>query len=175
MGVREEPRESLEATLAGFVARRHMLLILDNCEHILAPCADLVCGLLVACPRLHVLATSCEPLGVQGETLYPVAPLSVRPPRPSVEDLQRYESAGLFLARARTCRPGFSATPANSTAIARVCRQLDGIPLALELAAARVATLPVEVLAERLHDCLRLLTGGPRTALPREAHAACHA
>jgi predicted ATPase len=168
VGVREEPGELLTATLAAFLAPRHLLLILDNCEHLLGPCAGLAASLLAACPRLGILATSREPLGVPGEVLYPLSPLAVPRTGMQAEDLFSNEAAALFLTRARACRPGFSATPANAAAIVQICTQLDGIPLAIELAAARVTMLPVEMIADRLHNCLQLLTGGPRTALPRQ-------
>jgi predicted ATPase/DNA-binding SARP family transcriptional activator len=168
LGVREEAEQPLLDTLAGFLAPRRLLLLLDNCEHVLAPCAELAAGLLSACPGLRILATSREPLGVSGETIYRVASLAVPPPDASPSALADYEAVALFRARALAAARVDRFTPTATAVIARICRRLDGIPLAIELAAARAATLPLQTLAARLDDSFSLLTGGPRTALPRQ-------
>ena len=165
LGVREQPEEPLTVTLAAFLAPRHLLLLLDNCEHLLAPCAALTAILLAACPQLHLLATSREGLGVPGEMLFAVPSLSVPPLDVQPEALELYDAAVLFLARAtRVTEPPATA----AAAIARICARLDGIPLAVELAAARTTMLHVEALADRLADCFHVLTTGARTALPRQ-------
>jgi predicted ATPase len=170
LGQREEPVRSLLATLAGYLGPRQLLLVLDNGEHLIGACAELAAGLLRTCPSMRLLATSREGLEVAGETLYRVPSLAVPDPQllPAVGRLPDYEAVRLFLDRARTRRPQFGLTEANAAAVAAVCRRLDGIPLAIELAAARVDVLSVEQIAARLDDRFRLLTGGPRTALPRQ-------
>src|SRR5262245_28040016 len=160
--LREEPGRSLVETLADALRTKRLLLVLDNCEHLVEPCARLAEALLRSCADLRILATSRESLGVAGEVAWRVPSLRTPDPEllPPVEQLERYDAVRLFAERARLARPGFAVTPANAAAVARVCHQLDGIPLALELAAARVAVLPVEQIAARLHDRFRLLTGG---------------
>jgi predicted ATPase/class 3 adenylate cyclase len=169
-GVREEPHRSLTATLADALRPRTLLLVLDNCEHLLPACAGLAETLLQHCPRLRILATSREGLRIAGETTYRVPSLSMpdrdRSPSPAV--LTRCEAAQLFVDRAIAAVPSFTLSDQNAVAVAQVCHRLDGIPLAIELAAARVKVLPVEKVAERLGDRFRLLTGGSRTALPRQ-------
>lgn len=148
---------------------RHILLLIDNCEHLIGACAELATALLRACPGLSVMATSREALGIASETAWHVPPLATPPDdEPSFATAPGYEAVQLFVERARASRPDFVLTHANAPAVLRICRQLDGLPLALELAAARLGTLPVEVLAARLGDCFALLTGGSRTALPRQ-------
>lgn len=147
-----------------------MLLVLDNCEHLLSACAGLAGALLRACPQVTLLASSREALGIVGEQTYRVPSLSVpglRQP-PTVESLSGYESVRLFLDRAALSRADFCLTAPNARALASVCRHLDGIPLAIELAAARVRALSVEEIDSRLGSRFRLLTGGSRTALPRQ-------
>jgi predicted ATPase/DNA-binding CsgD family transcriptional regulator len=169
LGVREQPGRPLSESLAEFLAPRSLLLVLDNCEHLIQACAELADRLLRACPRLTILATSREPLGIAGETTWRVPSLALpdaeRPP--ATDDLGRYEAIRLFVERARAALPDFRLTDRNARAVAQVCQRLDGIPLALELAAARVRGLSVEQLAAGLDDRFRLLTGGSRTALPR--------
>ena len=167
--MREEPGRPLPATLAEALRPKRLLLVLDNCEHLLDACARLADELLRACPHLTVLATSREALGVAGEAPYRVPSLAVPGPdaRPPAETLAQYEAVRLFAARAAVVQPAFAVTTQNARAVAAVCRRLDGIPLALELAAARVRVLPVQHLHARLEDRFRLLTGGPRTALAR--------
>ena len=169
LGLKEEPGRPLLDTLTNHLSNKRILLVLDNCEHLVQASAQLAEALLQACPNLYLLATSREMLGVAGECALVVPSLSMPDPRasPSVEILSRYEAVRLFAERAATVRSGFTLTDENSTAIAQICQRLDGIPLALELAAARLRMLPVEQIAARLDDAFRLLTGGSRTALPR--------
>jgi non-specific serine/threonine protein kinase len=145
-------------------------LILDNCEHVIEASAQLVDALLHACPDLTLLASSREQLGVSGEAAYRVPSLSLPDPRhpEEVEALSHYEAVRLFVDRAQLALAGFAITAENATAIAQICRRLDGIPLAIELAAARVNVLSVDQIAARLNNAFRLLTGGSRTALPRQ-------
>ena len=168
--LREERGRPLLATLADALRPRRTLLLLDNCEHLLDACARLVDPLLRACPHLTVLATSREALGVAGEGPYRVPSLGLPDPGrvPPAAALARYEAVRLFAERAAVARPGFAVTDRNAPAVAQVCARLDGIPLALELAAARMRVLPVGDLLDLLEDRFRLLTGGSRTALPRQ-------
>jgi predicted ATPase len=167
--VREAPGQPLLQTLVESLRPRQMLLVLDNCEHLVGACAHLAQGLLQSCPHLRVLATSREALGIAGETRYRVPSLSLPAAErlPVLEHLGQYEAVRLFLERAAAVLPGFRLTAANAAGVAEVCRRLDGIPLAIELAAARMNALPVEELAARLEDRFRLLRSGSRTALPR--------
>ena len=168
--VREQPGRPLMATLSDYLRPKTLLLILDNCEHLVDACAQLATALLTACPRLKILASSREALGVAGETAYRVPSLSLPDPRqpPSFESLSHSEAARLFIERAQASQPHFAPAAHNFSAIAQICQRLDGIPLALELAAARVKLFTVEQIAVRLDDRFRLLTGGSRTALPRQ-------
>ncbi len=149
---------------------RQLLLVLDNCEHLLDACAQLAEVLLRTCPRLRILATSREPLGLVGETRWRVPSLSLptRDERASPAAVACCEAVQLFLERGRAVQPQFALTPANASAVAGVCTRLDGIPLALELAAARLSALGVADLYARLDQRFRLLTGGSSTALPRQ-------
>jgi predicted ATPase len=169
LGVREEPGRPLVETLTEYLQPRQLLLVLDNCEHLIGACAQLAQRLLEACPDLRLLATSREGLGVPGEALFRVPTLAVPiPPPPPVEQLTQYEAVRLFIDRALLGQLSFAVTNANAPAVAEVCHRLDGIPLAIELAAARVKALPVEQIAARLDDRFKLLTGGSRTGLPRQ-------
>ncbi len=170
LGVREEAGRPLTTTLTDHLNQKHLLLVLDNCEHLVAACAALAGALLRACPRLHILATSREGLEVAGEQRYrvpslPVPDLAHLPPP---ERLAESAAVALFLARAQERRPDFVLTAQNARAVAQVCARLDGIPLAIELAAARVGSLSVEGIAARLDDRFRLLAGGARDVLPRQ-------
>lgn len=169
LNVREQPGRPLLQTLSDVLRPTHALLLLDNCEHLIGACAQCIHTLLRACPNLQVLATSREALGVAGELTYRVPSLSVPDidRLPSVEGLLRHEAVRLFVDRAMLVSPGFRVSDQNAPAVARVSHRLDGIPLAIELAAARLKTLTVEQIAARLSDRFRLLTAGPRTALPR--------
>ncbi|MEU7902250.1 BTAD domain-containing putative transcriptional regulator [Actinoplanes sp. NPDC049118] len=155
-----EPLTRLTEALAG----KDLLLILDNCEHLIDAAASVADALLRAAPGLRLLATSREPLGIPGEQLWPVEPLAVAP---SESHAAGYPAVRLLLDRAVAARPGFRLDPHTTGPVVRICRALDGMPLAIELAAARLRTLPVEVLADRLADRFQLLTNGSRTALPR--------
>lgn len=169
LGVREQPGRPLAGTLSEHLRAKKMLLLLDNCEHLLEACATLAGGLLRSCPGLRVLATSRESLGITGEVAWPVPSLSLPDLRRllDVESLHRYEAARLFVERAAALKPTFELTEQNAPSVARVCYRLDGIPLALELAAARSKVLSVEQIADRLDDCFGLLSAGGRTAMPR--------
>ncbi|HEV3497400.1 MAG TPA: BTAD domain-containing putative transcriptional regulator, partial [Actinomycetes bacterium] len=156
LGLREEAGQSPAGTLAAHLRSRHLLLVLDNCEHLVGPAAVLAEGLLRTCPRLTVLATSREPLGVPGEATWRVPSLSTA------------GATALFTERARAVRPDFTVDEAAAPVVAHLCRRLDNIPLAIELAAARTIALSVEEIAERLDDRFRLLSGGARTAVPRQ-------
>jgi predicted ATPase/DNA-binding XRE family transcriptional regulator len=168
LGAREVPGHAALDTLVDFLHARTTLLVLDNCEHLVVACAGLADALLRACPGLRVLATSREPLGVPGEAVWRVPSLGVPPPGAADADVGRSEAVRLFTERARLVQPGYAVTAANAAAVAQLCRRLDGIPLALELAAARAGSLTVEQIAARLDDRFRLLTGGARTALRRQ-------
>jgi predicted ATPase/class 3 adenylate cyclase len=169
LGVHELADRPLLATLGDYLRGRDLLLLLDNCEHLLDACAQLTNRLLHACSRLRILATSRELLGIAGETAWRAPSLSLPDSRERLFGfLDRYESSQLFLERARAARPDFTVTHENASALVQICRRLDGIPLAIELAAARVRALSVEQIAARLDDRFRLLTGGSRTALRRQ-------
>ena len=157
------PRERLLA----LIADREMILILDNCEHVLDAVAELVDKMLAAAPGVRVLATSREPLALTGETLCPVASLALPADDPSAEAALESSAVQLFAERAGSVRPGFQLTAANVEPVVRICRALDGIPLAIELAAARLRSLSAHQVADRLDDRFRLLSSGSRTALPR--------
>ncbi|WP_213456888.1 BTAD domain-containing putative transcriptional regulator [Rhizomonospora bruguierae] len=149
------------------LAHQETLLVLDNCEHLVAAAAEVATALLVRCPRLWVLATSREPLAVDGEALVPLASLDLPPPGADPAGAARSPAVRLFVERAAAVRPGFAVAPATVGDVVQVVRRLDGLPLALELAAARLRTLPLADLAAGLSDRFRLLAGGSRTALPR--------
>src|SRR6266566_20555 len=168
LGVREEPGQPLEATLEDALRGRRLLMILDNCEHLVAACAQLCARLLASCRWLRVLATSREPLRVPGETVWRVPPLSLPSAGTAAHELGEHEAIRLFTERAAAARPGFALGPANASAIAGVCRTLDGMPLAIELAAARVGALAVEQINGRLANRFQLLAAGHRTAPPRQ-------
>ncbi|MFO1316299.1 MAG: adenylate/guanylate cyclase domain-containing protein [Burkholderiales bacterium] len=164
--VREDASTPVAAALAAHVADRQLLLVLDNCEHLVGACAELAASLLATAPGLAVVATSREPLRVAGERVWALAPLGVPvddDPAPGLAPAVR-----LFVERARDTRPGFSPAEADLQAIGALCRRLDGIPLAIELAAARMRALSVAEIGRRLDDRFRLLTGGHRAQLPRQ-------
>ncbi len=170
LDVAERPGQPLAHTLADALWPRQTLLILDNCEHLVDAVARLVDELVRSCPNLRLLATSREALGVSGEFNRPVSPLSLPDPGrpPTVEELERHGAARLFVERALYRPSAFALTPENAGAVANICRRLEGIPLAIELAAARVGVLAVEQISERLSDSLKLLTGGGRTMQSRQ-------
>ncbi|HUS17830.1 MAG TPA: tetratricopeptide repeat protein, partial [Chloroflexia bacterium] len=169
LNVHEEPGRPLLPTLIESLGTRRLLMVLDNCEHLLAACSELASAIMSACPEVCILASSREALGIAGETTLRVPSLSL--PAQEVlplEQLAEVEAVRLFLERAGAVRPSFALSEANAPAVATICRRLDGIPLALELAAARVKVLTVEGIAARLDDRFHLLTTGTRTALPRQ-------
>jgi predicted ATPase/DNA-binding SARP family transcriptional activator len=167
--VREAPGRTPTEALVAHLTLKRSLLVLDNCEHLIEECAALADTLLRSCPSLKILTTSREALGVAGETAWPVPALSLPDPHTllSLKQLRRYEAIRLFVERAKAVAPSFELTEDNATAVVRVCRRLDGIPLAIELAAARVRVLSVEQIASRLEDSFRLLKTESRTADPR--------
>jgi predicted ATPase len=172
VGVREEPGRPLLGSLTDALRPKRLLLVLDNCEHLLDACAALADALLRACPHLHILATSREALGIAGETVWRVPSLSLpdagdpaHPAPPAA--LTQSEAVRLFLDRAVGVQPAFRVTTQNAPAVAQICARLDGIPLAIELAPARVRVLPPAQLLARLEDRFRLLTSGSRTAPER--------
>ena len=170
LSIREEPSRPLIATLADFARTRNMLVILDNCEHLLGACAKLTEALLRYCPNLRVLATSREALGIRGEMVWRIPSLSLpdlRYPQP-LERAAACEAVRLFVARAALTNAKFTLTASNAAAVTEVCTRLDGIPLAIELAAARTDILTIQQIAARLQDRFRFLTGGHRTDLPRQ-------
>jgi predicted ATPase/DNA-binding winged helix-turn-helix (wHTH) protein len=155
--------------VAAVLSRKQLLLVLDNCEHVIDGAAIMVEALLRASPAVHVIATSREPLKAEGEWVYPVPPLAV--PVEAAEDagnLLEYGAVRLFLDRARAAEPHYAPDRHVAAVMAAICRRLDGIPLAIELAAARAGALGIEALADRLNDRFQLLTGGRRTASPRQ-------
>ncbi|GAA2105085.1 AfsR/SARP family transcriptional regulator [Actinomadura alba] len=158
-----EPLDRLAEALAG----KRMLLVLDNCEHLVDAVAPIADRLLADCPGVRILTTSREPLGITGEILWPVDPLALPPRDAGVEEATTYPSVRLFMDRATAVRPGFEVTAGNAGSVVRICRALDGMPLAIELAAARMRALSPDQVAARLGDRFRLLTAGSRIALPR--------
>ncbi len=191
----EQEQADAFGRLLAALARQQALLVLDNCEHLVGAAATLADRVLAACPQVRIMATSREPLNITGEALWTVGPLtlppdpaatpSFYPERPMVPltppparaagqadngdpgHVQDFASVRLLAQRARAVRPGFEVTDANAAAVARICRALDGMPLAIELAAARLRTMAPEQVAARLDDRFQLLTGGGRTAVPR--------
>jgi predicted ATPase len=165
----QQGRSALDS-LTDFLREKTSLLVLDNCEHLIEACAKLADMLLNAAPNLKILASSREALGVKGEQASHVPSLSIPDLKhlPAAEGLSQYEAVRLFIDRAVLAQPHFTVTDENANAVAQICSRLDGIPLAIELAAARVKVLKAEQIAERLNDRFRLLTGGSRTALPRQ-------
>jgi predicted ATPase/class 3 adenylate cyclase len=167
--LREQAGRSFMDTFKDYLSRKELLLVLDNCEHLVEACAELADTLLHAAPGLKILATSREALGISGEATFPVRSLSLpRLEHPTPESIGPYEAVRLFIDRAQAVQPDFQVTSQNAPAVAQVCARLDGIPLAIELAAARVKGLGIDQIAARLDDRFRLLTGGSRTALPRQ-------
>jgi predicted ATPase/serine/threonine protein kinase len=186
LGVEEEPGRALDRLLIQRLRGRPTLIILDNCEHILSAAGLLAKTLLRSCPELKILATSREALGIEGETTWRVPSLSCPPDMPplppspfldatapppapvsAAERALVFEAIQLFVERARSVQPSFCLTDARADAVTRICRRLDGIPLAIELAAAKVKVLSCEEINDRLENCFSLLTGGSRSVLPR--------
>ena len=169
IGLVGSTRPNTEAALVMALKDSELLLVVDNCEHLIDQCSSLVERLLKACPSLHVLATSREPLGIPGEVAFPVPPLTT----PSLDrllatrDLEGFEAVRLFVDRAAVARPGFALDGANAQAVARICSRLDGLPLAIELAAARARSMSLDDIIQRLDNRFSLLSRGTRTAAPR--------
>ncbi|MFN8457681.1 MAG: tetratricopeptide repeat protein [Anaerolineae bacterium] len=170
LGLQEDPTRSQLATLREFLQRKQLLLVLDNCEHLITACAELAGYLLRVCPQLRILATSREALGIGGETVWQVSSLSLPDLNQSLrlENLAQFEATQLFIERARAVQPSFQVTGMNILAIAQICGRLDGMPLAIELAAARVKVLTPPQIATRLDDRFGLLVSGSRIAVPRQ-------
>ena len=167
LGVNEEPGGPLLAAIAANLRDRRVLLVLDNCEHLLDAATALAESLLRACPRLTMLATSRQALGVGVEAAWLVPLLDVPRDDEPLETLARCDAVRLFVARAQGALPTFTLDARNARAVAHLCRRLEGLPLAIELAAARVRVLHPQQIADRLDDAFRILTSGARTALPR--------
>ncbi len=175
VGAREDPEVPIRDTLVSFCRGKSLLIILDNCEHVQEAAAALAGDLLRSCPNVRLLATSRHSLGIGGETTFQVPPLAIFDTQTEelqgpdlAERMSQYEAVKLFIARAVSVRPGFAVTNANAPAVAEICSRLDGIPLAIELAAARVRLLDVEQIAARLGDRFRLLRSSDRTMLPHQ-------
>ena len=170
VGVREGQNRNVREALLEMLRQRRPMIVLDNCEHLIDASADIAEALLRAAPGVRLIATSREPLGVTGETVWRVRSLVVPDAGAALtaDGLAGFEATRLFIERARAIDDTFTVTASNATTIARICQRLDGIPLAIELAAARVAVLSVEQIDLRLRDRFRLLTGGSRTAVPRQ-------
>jgi predicted ATPase len=157
------------SALVNYFRPRQLLMILDNCEHLLASCAALSEALMRYCAHVQILATSREPLGVNGELRWRVPSLAAPNEEPlTAAELRRYPAVELFVTRVQSALPNFALTPGNAQTVARICARLDGIPLALELAAARARAVPVDVIADRLDHRFQLLTSGNRRAVPRQ-------
>jgi non-specific serine/threonine protein kinase len=173
LGLQEAMGQSNLSRLQAALKSKHLLLVLDNCEHLIEACAQVADALLRGCPGVTLLATSREALGIAGETVWRVPSLSVPNTTAtdaplSLDELAAFEAIRLFVDRATAVQPHFALTTQNAPTVDQICRRLDGIPLAIELAAARVRLLTVEQIATRLDDRFRLLTGGGRTAVPRQ-------
>jgi predicted ATPase/class 3 adenylate cyclase len=171
--IREEAGRPPLETIADALRARRLLLILDNCEHLIAPCAQVAAVLLRRCPELVILASSREPLSIAGETIWLVPPLAVPEFRreergAEFDNLPELDAVQLFVERAASVRPEFALTPDNVRIVAQICSRLDGIPLAIELAAARVKVLSLQQILTRLDDRFRLLSTGSRSAQPRQ-------
>jgi predicted ATPase len=168
IGLRHEPQRHVIDMLSDYLHEKKILLILDNCEHLLDTCAQLADMLLKHCPRLKILTTSREALGILGEAVYHVPSLELPKIQQLVEKFRDYESVRLFEERAQLTRTDFSLTIENMSSVAEICHQLDGIPLAIELAAAPVGIFSAEQIAMRLQESFSLLITGNRAALPRQ-------
>lgn len=170
LGLKEESGKTVLVTLTEYLRDKTLLLLLDNCEHILDSSAKLVDTLIKTCPHIHVITTSREGLGIVGESTYRIPSFSIPDPTQTqtAESILQYDAVRLFIDRAVQIQPHFTITNENASALASICFRLDGIPLAIELAAARARSLSAEEINNKLDQRFRLLTGGPRTALPRQ-------
>lgn len=167
LGIKEAPGRSIAESVQGHLSGRCALLLLDNCEHLIGACAELADGLLRTCPDVRILATSREPLGVLGEVAWRVPSLDVPAESAGIESLSQCEAVRLFIDRALRVRPNFRVTNDNAPAVAQICFRLDGIPLAIELAASRTRMMTPEQIVCGLGDRFRLLAGSQRGVLPR--------
>src|SRR5450759_342826 len=169
LGVHERPRQAMAYTLREHLRSRRLLLVVDNCEHVIEDCAALIDSILRSCPGITFLATSRETLRVSGETVWRVAPLAVPDPAATIDldELARCEAVALFQDRAQLVAPGFALSAENAPTVAELCRRLDGIPLAIELAAARVGSMSPDQILNRLQDRFGFLTGGVRAGPAR--------
>ena len=170
LGIKEEAGSSVSQALIRHCADRKLLLILDNCEHLIDACAKLAAELLQSLPGVKILASSRERLNIRGETTYSLPPFVVADPqrKSTFSEVAESDAARLFIERAVAAQPAFHLTEHNAPYVAQICYRLDGIPLAIELAAARVRAIGIETIAARLNDRFRLLTSGDRAALPRQ-------
>jgi predicted ATPase/class 3 adenylate cyclase len=168
LGIACQPGRPILETLLDVLAPQAMLIVLDNCEHLIGACAKAADAILRHCPRVHLLATSREPLGIGGEAIYRVPPLSLPEPGGGPPTAASSDAVALFMARAREQGTGLSADEQTALLVVSICRRLDGMPLAIELAAARLRSLSLRGLHDRLDQRFRLLTGGSRTALARQ-------
>ncbi|KAA1250607.1 protein kinase [Mycobacterium simiae] len=175
LGVRDQSAKALIEVLVDYLVGREALVVLDNCEHIIDDAAKLVDLLLQECPQLHILATSREVINADGESVLPLAPLSCPDPdeEPTLRTLAGYDAVQLFIQRARAAVPDFALSEHNSAAVAGICARLDGLPLAIELAVARLRAMSVDEIADGLSDRYSLLTHGRRGARPRQQTLAC--
>ncbi len=167
-GIAAQTKTSSTEILINFLRAKTILLILDNCEHVLEACAQLADKLLKNCPNLKILSTSRESLGITGEAAYPVPSLGLPDLEQLLENFREYESVRLFEERAQLTKLDFALTLENASSVAQICHRLDGIPLAIELAAAHINMFSTEQIATKLTESFNLLTGGSRTALPRQ-------
>jgi predicted ATPase/DNA-binding SARP family transcriptional activator len=168
IGMHVDTGPEAEEALLAYCQKRKLLIVMDNCEHLIEPCAHLAEALLSSCPQVKILATSREMLGVPGEAIYPLVPFPTLYAEDSRSQISEYEAVRLFVDRAAMIQPDFALTPQNVEAVGKICNQLDGIPLAIELAAAWVRVLPVEGIHSRLRESLDYLRGPNRAALPRQ-------
>jgi predicted ATPase/class 3 adenylate cyclase/Tfp pilus assembly protein PilF len=169
-GVPEDPDQPIVDTLVAWLRSRRLLIVLDNCEHVVEGCAELVDSILRTCPTVDFLATSRQPLEVEGEHVYRLSPLGLPPDDPTMpsDEATEFEAVQLFVERARAHQPAFTLDALTVQAVTSICRRLEGVPLAIELAAARLRSLSIDTIDARLDDQFRLLTGGHRFALPRQ-------
>jgi predicted ATPase/Tfp pilus assembly protein PilF len=169
LGIHLESREKALSSLQFFLEERQLLLVIDNCEHLVEACSQMANALLRSCPNLSILTTSRETIGIGGETIFQLQPMIIPGEDiiPTQDNIEDYEALHLFIERAQDICPGFQATEGNVPAINHICRRVDGIPLAIELTVARTRMMGIEEIALRLEDRFRLLTGGNREALPR--------
>jgi len=170
LGLHEEPGQPIQSTVLHWLSGKRLLLVVDNCEHLVDACARLAEAILRSCPHVQVLATSRAALAIGGETTWRIPSLGLADPDhlPPLEALTQYAAVRLFIERAVAAQSNFAVNNQNAPAVAQICHRLDGIPLAIELAAARVRVLSPDQIATRLDDRFQLLTGGSRTALPRQ-------